>query len=184
MARSSRRRTQVGFTLVELLTVVVIVGVLAAVGIALLRQHIYSSKTAEVVGMVQSIRAAEERWRAENHGYLDVSTSLSTFYPMSTPGKTKFHWDQPSGNDYAKWRLLAPTVTGPVQAGYSVKAGAPFTAMVEPNTAVKPTWPTAAEQREPWYVIQAQADTDGDLDKSWFVASSLNGEIYTENEGE
>lgn len=180
-----KRRTQAGFTLVELLTVVAIVLILGVIGIALLRKHVFSTKTTEVVAMVQSIRAAQERWRAENNGhYLDVSTTLETFYPMATPGKTKYHWDQPGGNDYAKWRLLAPTAPGPVQAGYAVKAGPPFTQLPQPSTADKPTWPTALDQVEPWYLIQAKADTDGDGDPAWFVASSITGEVFTENEGE
>lgn len=184
MSRRHARRTQAGFTLVELMTVVVIVGILAAVGIALLRKHVFSSKTTEVAAMVQSIRVAQERWRAENHGYLDVSQTLTHWYPMNTPNKTKYHWDQPAGNDYPKWRLLAPTVAGPVQAGYAVRAGAPFTPMAVPDTASKPAWPAAAAQNEPWFVIQARADTDGDGDPAMFLASSLNGELYIENEGE
>ena len=48
----------------------------------------------------------------------------------------------------------------------------------------KPPWPAADKQTEPWFVIQAMADTDGDGEKSWFVAGSLNGEVYVENEGE
>jgi prepilin-type N-terminal cleavage/methylation domain-containing protein len=180
----SRRRAELGFTLVELMAVVVIVGILATIGITLLRRHVFSTKTTEVLAMVQSIRAAEERWRAENHGYLDVSSSLTSWYPMPNPDKTKWHWDQPGGADYAKWRMLNPTVTGPVQAGYAVKAGKPFTPMAAPNTLSQPPWPSAANQSEPWFVIQAMADTDGDGDKSWFVAGSLNGEVYVENEGE
>jgi prepilin-type N-terminal cleavage/methylation domain-containing protein len=173
-----------GFTLVELLVVVVIVGILATVGIALLRRYVFSTKTTEIVAMVQSIRAAEERWRAENHGYLSVSSTLEAFYPMPTPGKQKWHWDQPGGNDYDRWQLLNPTVTGPVQAGYAVVAGAPFTQMAAPSTQSQPPWPSKEEQTEPWYVIQAAADTDGDGERSWFVAGSLNGEVYVENAGE
>lgn len=184
MMTMSRRQGRLGFTLVELLAVVVIVGILATVGIALLRKHVFSSKTTEVVAVVQSIRAAQESWRAENHGYLDVSPTLGTWYPMAAPGRTKWHWDQPAHADHPKWQMLSPTVSGPVQAGYAVKAGAPFTPMPAPDTASKPIWPAAASLNEPWYVIQAMADTDGDGDKSWFVAASLNGEIYSENEGE
>ena len=178
------RRGQAGFTLVELLAVVVIVGILAAVGITLLRQFVFSSKTTEVVAMVQSIRAAQERWRAENHSYFDVSPTTESWYPMANPGKTKYHWDQAGHTDYARWRLLAPTAPGPVQAGYAVKAGPPLTQIPAPSTASKPNFPTAANQTEPWYLIQAKADTDGDGDPAWFVASSLNGEVYIENEGE
>jgi prepilin-type N-terminal cleavage/methylation domain-containing protein len=177
-------RMRRGFTLVELLVVVVIVGVLATVGISLLRRYVFSTKTTEIAAMVQSIRAAQESWRAENHGYLDVSQTLETFYPMPTPDQKKWHWDQSGGNDYANWQLLNPTVTGPVQAGYAVKAGPPFTQMAAPSTKSKPTWPAAADQHEPWYVIQAAADTDGDGERAWFVAGSLNGEVYVENEGE
>src|SRR5690606_16893708 len=116
---------------------------------------IFTSKTAEVVAMMQSIRAAQERFRSENTGYLDVSTTLESWYPMPTPDNKKWHWDQSGGNNYDRWRLLAPEVTAPVQAGYAVKAGPAFSAMAVPSTASKPTWPAAADQTEPWYVIQA-----------------------------
>ena len=43
-------------------------------------------------------------------------------------------------------------------------------------------WPNPAT--EPWYVIQAQANADGDSTFAYFVASSYNTEIYSENEGE
>ncbi len=173
-----------GFTLVELMVVVVIVGVLASVGIYMFRQYVFSSRSVEATSMMQSIRAAQERWRAENQVYLDVSTTLSSWYPMANPGKTEYHWDQPGANDYAKWRLLAPTTAGPVRFGYAVKAGRPFTAMAVPNTLQKPTWPPAAQQREPWFVIQSMGDTDADGDKAYYVGSSVNGEVYRENEGE
>lgn len=172
------------FTLVELMVVVVIVGVLAAIGIYMFRQYVFSTRTVEAMSMIQSIRAAQERWRAENQMYLDVSTTMTSWYPTATPGKTQFHWDQPSGNDYAKWRLLAPTTATPVQFGYVTKAGRPFTAMPAPVSQQKPTWPPATQQREPWFVIQAMGDTDADGEKSYYVASSVNGEVYRENEGE
>lgn len=168
----------------ELMVVVVIVGVLAAVGITMFRKHIFSSRSVEALAMVQSIRAAQERWRAEHQGYLDVSTTMDSTYPMAVPGTSLYHWEQATGNDYDRWRLLAPTISGPVQFGYTVKAGAPFTAMTLPTSAGKPTFPPAAQVTEPWYVIQAQGDTDGDGLKAFYVASSLTGEVYRENEGE
>ncbi len=173
-----------GFTLVELMAVVIIVGILGAIGIYMFRKQVFSSRSVEVMAMISSIRTAEERYRAENGAYLDVSPTLDSYYPMAVPGQKMYAWQQPGHPEYAKWRLLAPTTSGPVQFGYAVKAGPPFTPMVPPTTAAKPTWPAATEQDEPWYVIQAGGDMDANGVMSKYVASSINGELYRENDGE
>lgn len=180
----SPRRSSRAFTLVELMVVVVLVGILATVGIVLFRRWIFHTRSVEAVGMLQSIRVAQERWRSETGSYMDVSTSPTAWYPTMTPGRKLYDWRQVAGNDYAKWQLLNPTVSGPVQFTYTTKAGAPFTAMMVPVTADKPTWPVPAATTQPWYVIQAMGDTDEDTLMSYYVASSLNGEVYKENEGE
>src|SRR5215470_6535239 len=85
--RANRPRNQErGFTLIELMTVVVIVGVLATLGLVAYRKFITSSKTSEAIYMVGSIRAAEESYRAETLRYLDVSSGFSKLYPATTPG--------------------------------------------------------------------------------------------------
>jgi prepilin-type N-terminal cleavage/methylation domain-containing protein len=171
-----------GFSLVELMVVVTIVGVLAMVGISLLRKHVFASRSTEAFAMIQSIRAAEERWRSENQSYLDVSTTIASFYPMSTPGRNRYAWEQSGGSDFARWRLLNPTVSGPVQFGYAVKAGPPgSTDLPALSIATPPVWPVPTE---PWYVIQAVADTDEDGVRAVFAATSFSAEVYSENEGE
>lgn len=181
-SRASFPRFQRGFTLVELMAVVTIVGVLAVIGVMLVRKQIYSSRTVEASAMVQSIRAAQERWRSETGTYLNVSTSITSWYPMRTPGKAKYAWDQESGSDYANWRLLNPTASGPVQYGYATVAGPGGTT---PNVTLSisnpPTWSLS---NEPWYVIQARGDTNADGVVATFVASSFSPELYMENEGE
>lgn len=181
-ATSRSRRALRGFTLVELMVVVVIVSILAIIGVMLFRKYVSSSKGVEAVSMIQSIRAAEERWRAENQNYLDVSSSMTAWYPMKNPGKKLYGWDQPTGNDYKKWQLLAPTVAGPVQFGYVVKAGPAFTKPPKLDISNPPTWST--QLTEPWYVIMAEADANGDGVFAKYAASSLSDEIYRENVGD
>jgi len=173
-----------GFTLVELMVVVVMVGVLATIGIMMFRRWIFHTRSVEAIGTIQAIRVAQEKWRSENGGYIDVSADMSSFYPMANPGRTLYAWDRPAGNDYAKWKLLNPTVNNSVQFGYVTKAGAPFTAIVQPTSVGQPVWPAPAQVTEPWYVIEATGDTDDNGVKSYYVAASFNGELYKENEGE
>src|SRR5262249_54846637 len=107
-----------GFTLVELMTVVVIVGVLATIGLASFRSRIFGSKTSQALAMIQSIRAAEERWRAENLTYLNV-THTATWYPATPAARTKRAFfnagacgvPMPDSDD-CRWKLLNPTGLG------------------------------------------------------------------------
>lgn len=175
------------FTLVELMVVVVIVGILATVAVVALRRLIQGSHSAEALSMIQSIRAAEERWRSEHLVYLDVSTS-GTWYPVdpSTVSggrrKTTF-FGTGSHADDARWKLLSPTVPGPVEFGYQVRAGMPGQAMTAPAITIPSgfAWGTPTEH---WYVIQAKGDADRDGTAAFFMASSLKADIFRQNEGE
>ena len=164
------------------MVVVAIVGVLAAVGVTLFRKYIFSSKTVEAVSVIQAIRAAQERHRAETQQYFDASPEKK-WYPNETPGKTVREWRFPGHPEWVYWQRLNVAYTQPVQFGYIVNAGLPGTAYAQLVTQnSNPGWPSSAP--EPWYVIQAKADADVDGAFAYFVASSLNAEIYSENEGE
>lgn len=185
---SKRRLDQQGFTLVELMVVVVIAGVLAMVALRAMDGHIAASKSIEAVEMVQSIRSAQERYHAMTGMYLDVS-SEGSFYPRDPTGavgSSKVAFFYPAGGaappDNLRWLELGPTVAGPVQYGYMTRAGLPGVDMPALQVAVSgysPTTPTEA-----WYFVEAIGDTDGDGTVSHFVATSASEQLFTADETE
>jgi type IV pilus assembly protein PilA len=173
----SRQR---GYTLVELLVVVTMVGVLATLATIGVRKYIFASKTSEAINMIGSIKAAQEAYKDETFSYLDVSSSIDTYYPMTTPGKQKYHWIQ-DHQDKDKWRSLGVNPSSAVQFGYACKAGGAGDALPNVGTAKTLDWP---EPKEAWYVVKAVGDLDENLTKSIFVSSSFTTEVYVENEGD
>jgi len=181
-ARKSRSR-QAGFTLAELLAVVVMIGILATIAAVSYRRYMTSVKVAEATAMVGNIRAAQENYRSETMRYLNVSGEQA-WYPAA-PNKNKRAWDFPSHADYNNWRQLGVRSDGPVYFGYVTYAGLAGTDVTEPTgTTATFNFPEADEITEPWYIIQAAGDLDGDGVRCYVVGSSFTGEIYVENEGE
>lgn len=177
-----------GFTLTELLVVVVITGVLATIGFAAVRKHVSAAWSAEALNMVQSIRAAQERWRSEHMMYLNVSSPGESWYPVDPTADgneltaSPFFFPVGTGHiDNDEWLALRPTVTGPVRFGYMVNAGPADADMTDPSGGPAIVWPTPTDN---WYVIQALGDTDGNGVVSYYRASSLDGEVYVDNAGE
>jgi prepilin-type N-terminal cleavage/methylation domain-containing protein len=194
MNRTSATRANLrAFTLVELMTVVAIVGVLAVIGVASFRSRVFGSKTSNALAMMQSIRAAEERWRADNLTYLNVSQA-GTWYPATPTARVKRAFFNASttqcgvpavNTDDCRWKLLNPAITGPTDFGFMLTAGPPDATMTAPDAKARPSnwngWPANGEH---WFVLQAIADADGDGVYAKFLSSSIRGDIYRENEGE
>ena len=185
-------RSQAGFTLTELMAVVIIVGVLAMTGVAYFRGHALASKVTEAQAMVQSIRAAEERYRAENRQYFPISSvwpscsNRTGLYPAAPDGNARPFYLPPdsTANNNALWWELRPTATGLVRFGYMVLAGpASLSAAIPlPPDIVNP--PAIPLPSDSWYSIEAVADNDTDGVCCLVAATSLNNELYVQNEGE
>jgi prepilin-type N-terminal cleavage/methylation domain-containing protein len=179
LARTRLVQHERGFTLTELMVVVTMVGILSMIGVASFRKQIFASKSNEAANVVQAIRAAQESYRSENQSYMNVSTP-GRWYPATTFGQTAYEWHQTSHGDYAAWQRLNVLVTQGVQFRYQVNAGGPGATLPTLQIA-DPGWPTP---NEPWYVVQARANYDGNSVYCDAVASSFNGELYIQNEGE
>jgi prepilin-type N-terminal cleavage/methylation domain-containing protein len=75
------RRRQQGFTLVEMIIVVVIIGVLAAIAIPTFKKYMDSGRAAEAMAMLGEIRNREEAYRAEFGVYYSTGASETAIFP-------------------------------------------------------------------------------------------------------
>src|SRR5262245_2639228 len=82
MSRAQGSRTMRGFTLVELMIVVVIIGVLGAVAVYAYRKQVNRAREAEVSAMMGEFRAKEEAYRTEFGAYKSTGADESAIYPV------------------------------------------------------------------------------------------------------
>ena len=67
-------RAQSGFTLIELMIVVAVLGIIASIALPAYNDFIRKGRRAEAVGDIGQVQLALERWRAENTSYDDCAT--------------------------------------------------------------------------------------------------------------
>ncbi|HEY8092101.1 MAG TPA: prepilin-type N-terminal cleavage/methylation domain-containing protein [Polyangiaceae bacterium] len=185
-----RRRSR-GFTLIEMMITVAVVGVLSLLAVVAYRRWVKSSYITEAQGILSSVRQGEERFAGENGGYLDVTgaVGVGNDYPLQTPTNKVTGWGgsctwckTPSG-----FNTLGVTANAPVIFGYSVVADStktPSSRGVSVTLNGKAFDFSGLVGGAPWYFAEADANTSGDT-TSWVHVYALSGtnQMFTDGEG-
>jgi type IV pilus assembly protein PilA len=184
MLRGSAK-LQRGFTLIEMMVVVIIMGVLATLAVYGVRKYVFSSKTTEAIHMIGSIKSAEESYRAETFRYVGKATLAEATYFPGGPGRYKTDWNNTGHIDYsAVWGPLGVVSDSPVIFGYKVAADT-GALKAPPANCTNVSWGSrGTDNTGPWYIVEAAADQNGDNNLSCFTSCSVTGEIFSVNDDE
>lgn len=152
-----------GFTLIELMIVVAIIGILAAIAVPVFGSYLNKSKVGEAYTFLGEIKQRQEAYRAEFGQYCNVADWTPAAVP---PDGVKAAW--PSG---AAWRQLGAAPDGQVRFRYRSRAGAPGEA---------PPWGGTATDF--WFQSDAEADLDADGTTVLLESYSFNDQVFVNQE--
>jgi len=109
MKRSTynRRRTSRGFTLIEVLVVVIILGILASIVVPNIMDKPGQAKITKAKSDIRAIESALNMYKLENHDYPGTDEGLEALVGNELPRLPKDPWDK-------EYFYLSPGQNGPV----------------------------------------------------------------------
>jgi type II secretory pathway pseudopilin PulG len=169
--------------------VVALISILSALAFPAVRKRILAARGRVGTVELRAIAGAQERFRAENLTYLDVSATLTTYYPIGIPDGRFRNFRDPAHSDHTRWEVLGPPITEATPYVFATKSGlsgAGLPAGIDaqaialmPGVAV----PANATQNQ-WYVVQGQGNLDDDGTVQVMFTASFDPNAYMVNEGE
>jgi prepilin-type N-terminal cleavage/methylation domain-containing protein len=161
--RASRRRSSAGFTLVELMIVVAIMGIISALAVSMLWKRAYEASVPDAIVVMKTLAAAEEQYRALNQVYYDVPDASQWYPTLAAENRKRSFWmatraaNETRSND---WYRLGPDIRQPVEFQFRVDAGIPGDNPT-PNLDGAAIQLPASNPVEIWYLVQARGRVEG-----------------------
>src|SRR5262249_9394656 len=107
-----------GFTIVEMMVVIVIIGILAAIAVPTYSSYMSKSRVTEATTFLAAIKQRQEAYRSEFGRYCAVNgNDWGTYNPTAIPGQQATTW--PST---AEWEQLGARPDGLVRFQYATVA--------------------------------------------------------------
>lgn len=164
----SRHRPSAGFTLIELMIGVVIVGILAALAIPSFKGYVYKGRVSEAITVLNEIKTRQESYRSRHGRYAAVSGdgewAAAAFTPGGAPSSDPVGWESTD-----EWEELGVRPPNAVRFRYATVAGPPGS---------DPPASSAMPNDDFWFAAQALGDLDGDGDQFQVEVYSSSRIVY------
>lgn len=188
-----RVRTE-GFSLMELMVVVVITGILAATAIPTFTDYLNKSRTSEATSFLGLIKLKQEANRSEFGAYMQCSgrSALSdfgtpgNFVPAkgSAPRNLSIPWTATdAGAGIACFNALGASPDGPVRFRYAWIAGTPGPAFTGSGLATAAPLGLGITTPDHYFVAQGHCDLDDDGVWGVFELSNFTRNVWVGTTG-